>query len=285
MTDKLHGWHPDPYGAHELRYFALNGEPTRLVRDANSWTHHVPNTGMSPVPVAAAALPAPVAQPTLPKPPRVSARSYSGPRLAAPAPRPEPSDPFEYQPEVGFLAEGPWLPDVDPEIRSSSRRALATRFLRYGSVTAISAAVALLVVGVLVGGFSFPPIWANLIATVVATVPFFELNRRWVWAHDEQWSVWHQAIPYAICSMVGLIISTLAVHLASNATALSTMAMHTMAVELAVLGSYIALWLVQFVLCDRIFFRSSTSSTEMSEWTESDAALLLRQSALAPAHA
>jgi putative flippase GtrA len=312
MTDKLHGWHPDPYGVHELRYFALNGEPTRLVRDADSWSHHIPDWGTPPatptsvtpvtpvtpvtsptarIPEPALATPATPATParttrlTLLTSPRVPARSYAGPRMVAPSPRLEASDPFDYQPEVGFLAEGPWLPDVDPEIRESSRRALAGRFLRYGSVTAISTAVALLVLGVLVGGFSFPAIWANLVATVVATVPFFELNRRWVWAHDEEQSIWHQAIPYAICSIAGLVVSTFAVHLASNATALSTRVMHTVAVELAVLGSYIAIWLVQFVLCDRIFFRSSTTGPELSEWTESDAARLLRQPILAPAHA
>jgi putative flippase GtrA len=282
MTDKLHGWHPDPCGAHELRYFALNGEPTRLVRDADSWSHHVPSAG--PPPPALALHPLPTT-PTLPAEPHVPAVSYAEPRSVTPIRPLEPADPFEYQPEVGFLGEGPWLPDVDPEIRSSSRRALATRFLRYGSVTAISTAVALLVLGVLIGGFSFPAIWANLVATVVATVPFFELNRRWVWAHNEEWSIWHQAIPYAICSIAGLVVSTFAVHLALNATALSTWVMHTVAVELAVLGSDIAIWLVQFVLCDRILFRSSVDGPELSEWSESDAARLLRQPALAAAHA
>jgi putative flippase GtrA len=159
------------------------------------------------------------------------------------------------------------------------------RLVRYGSVSAISTTIGLLVLGILVGGFSFPAIWANIIATAIGTVPSFELNRRWVWAHDGQRSIRRQALPYAICSFAGLIVSTVAAHLASNGTAHSSRLVHTGAVELSVLGSYGALWLIQFVLCDRILFRSSTPSADVNEWTDSDDAHLLRQPAFQPAHA
>jgi hypothetical protein len=42
MTEKLTGWQPDPFGAHELRYFTANGQPTRLVRDGQAWSHDEP---------------------------------------------------------------------------------------------------------------------------------------------------------------------------------------------------------------------------------------------------
>jgi hypothetical protein len=33
MAEVLKGWHPDPFGIHELRYFSMDGRPSRLVRD------------------------------------------------------------------------------------------------------------------------------------------------------------------------------------------------------------------------------------------------------------
>lgn len=36
MSD-MHGWQPDPFGRHEMRYFA-RGEPTEFVRDADSYS-------------------------------------------------------------------------------------------------------------------------------------------------------------------------------------------------------------------------------------------------------
>ncbi len=44
--------------------------------------------------------------------------------------------------------------------------------------------------------------------------------------------------------------------------------MHTATVEIAVIGSYGILWLLQFVLCDRILFRQPASMPDPSEWDE-----------------
>jgi putative flippase GtrA len=268
----LRGWHPDPFGAHELRYFALNGRPTRLVRDAGTWSHHVPLPAATPPDFSNVVR---------------SATTRPTPRIVTSVELPPP---FEYQPEVGFLAESPWLPPVDAETASSSRRALVRRFIRYGSVSAISTTVGLLVLGILVGGFSFPAIWANVIATGIGTVPSFELNRRWVWAHNGQRSIRRQAIPYAICSFAGLVVSTFAVHIASDATRHSARFTHTVAIELAVLGSYGALWLIQFALCDRILFRSPASSftpdaPEWAELSDHDGSPLVTRPAWQPIHA
>jgi putative flippase GtrA len=137
-----------------------------------------------------------------------------------------------------------------------SRRAVCRRLIRYGSVSAISTATSLTLLGLLVGLLGFPAIWANVIATTIATVPSFELNRRWVWAQGGQRSLLRQATPYFLLSLTGLVISTFAVHLASDATAATSRLLHTAAVELANVAAYGTLWIVQFVLCDRVLFRS-----------------------------
>jgi hypothetical protein len=53
-----------------------------------------------------------------------------------------------------------------------------------------------------------------------------------------------------------LLLSTFAVHLASAATSDASRLFHTAAVELANVAAYGALWVIQFVLCDRILFRT-----------------------------
>ena len=35
----LHGWHPDPFGRHEARYFSA-GRPTELVRDGDADSYY-----------------------------------------------------------------------------------------------------------------------------------------------------------------------------------------------------------------------------------------------------
>lgn len=122
-------------------------------------------------------------------------------------------------------------------------------------MSAISTATTLCVLGLLVGVIGFSATWANLIAVAIGTVPSFELNRRWVFTYRGPTPAWRQALPYCVLSFAGLVVSTVSVHLASDATASSARLVHTAAVEVANLGSYGSLWLFQFALCDRVLFR------------------------------
>lgn len=273
MVEERRGWHPDPFGAHELRYFALNGRPTRLVRDDGRWSHDVPRGAALPTCGILQAAPPHVAALTTARPVDDRYLGHTGG-----------SD--DVEPEVGFLADAAWRPTSDPETVAQSRRTTLRRFIRYGSVSAISTTVSLVILGVLVGGLAFPAIWANVIATAVGTIPSFELNRRWVWAQSGERSLLRQALPFSLLSFSGLIISTIAVHLASDATRHSTRFVHTATVEIAVLGSYGVLWLLQFFLCDRILFRTRPPVPEPDQWDEEsthEAPRTLRYRVLEPA--
>jgi putative flippase GtrA len=139
---------------------------------------------------------------------------------------------------------------------SAPQRAMVRRVIRYGSVSAISTVVGLVMLGIFIGVLGYPAIWSNVMATAIGTIPSFELNRRWIWAQSGRRSLLRQAVPYGLLSFAGLIVSTFAVHLAADATVHSYRLDHTAAAELANLGAYGTLWLIQFLLCDRILFRS-----------------------------
>jgi putative flippase GtrA len=160
---------------------------------------------------------------------------------------------------------------------TSSRRDSLRRIIRYGSVSAISTVTSLTILGVLVGFFGFPALWSNVIAIAIGTVPSFELNRRWVWSQSTRRSLLRQALPYCLLSFSGLIVSSIAVHVAADATSHSTRLVHTVAVEFANFGAYGVLWLFQFVLCDRILFASKADSANQGlpvpNATSSDLAL------------
>ena len=140
----------------------------------------------------------------------------------------------------------------------SLRHPLVARLVRYGSVSAISTVTSLTLLAVLVGVVGLGAIWSNVVATAVGTVPSFELNRRWVWSRGGGEVHPRQVVPYVVLSFTGLAVSTFAVHLASDATLGASRPVHTSIVELANLAAYGALWLVQFVLCDRILFKRPT---------------------------
>lgn len=139
------------------------------------------------------------------------------------------------------------------------------RFVRYGAVSAVSTATSLSVLGLLVGLNGLPATEANVIAVAVGTVPSFALNRRWVWSYRGPRALLKQALPYCVLALAGLVLSTVAVHVAASWTATSTRFVHTAAVEGANFGSYGLLWVLQFLLCDRVLFRGADHELEAAE--------------------
>jgi putative flippase GtrA len=136
-------------------------------------------------------------------------------------------------------------------------RRLVPRFVRYASVSAVSTATSLTVLGILVDLAAVSAGWANVAATAVGTVPSFELNRRWVWGKSSRRSLAAEVFPFTILSFTGLAISTITVHIAGSWAAArgwpaTRRALLLMATNAAAYGS---LWILQFVLLDRVLFR------------------------------
>jgi putative flippase GtrA len=122
----------------------------------------------------------------------------------------------------------------------------------------VATATSLTVLGLLVGVVDMPTGWANVVGTAAGTAPSFELNRRWVWRKMGRRSWRAEVAPFTALSFAGLAISTLAVHLA-GAWARARgwpLPARTALVLAANVAAYGSLWVVQFVLLDRVLFRA-----------------------------
>jgi putative flippase GtrA len=137
------------------------------------------------------------------------------------------------------------------------------KILRYASVSMVATVTSLSVLGVLVGVLTVPAGWANVAATAAGTIPSFELNRRWVWRKSGPRSLPVEVLPFTILSFSGLAISTIAVHVAG------AWASHrgwpatgrTLLILATNVAAYGSLWVLQFVLLDRVLFKDPPTST------------------------
>jgi putative flippase GtrA len=136
------------------------------------------------------------------------------------------------------------------------------QWLRYGAVSLLATATSLTVLGVLVSATSIPAGFANVLATAAGAVPSFELNRRWVWRRTGRRSVRGELVPFWLLSLTGLALSTLTVSLAADWASAAGLhgAARTAAIELANVTAWGSLWIAQFVILDRILFRSSVTA-------------------------
>jgi len=161
-------------------------------------------------------------------------------------------------PDVGASTDERWLQraTIVRVLRSPALGRRARQLARYGTVSLISTAISLAVLGALVATSAMPAAWANVVATFVGTAPSFELNRRWVWGHTGQRSVRRQVVPFFALSFAGLGLSTLFVALSSHWAQGARLepGAQALVAQCANLVGFGSLWLIQFVILDRVLF-------------------------------
>jgi putative flippase GtrA len=116
--------------------------------------------------------------------------------------------------------------------------------------------VSLSVLTSLVATGAMRPAPANVVGTIAGTIPSFELNRRWVWGKGGRRSLAAEIGPFCTLSFAGLALSTVAVSAAAgwaSRTGLTATA-RTVAAEAANVAAFGSLWLVQYVVLDRVLF-------------------------------
>lgn len=131
----------------------------------------------------------------------------------------------------------------------------SVKLFKYASVSLISTVVSQVVLLILFGKLGVPAVAANIVANIVATVPSYVLNRRWVWGKGGKSHLWREVVPFWVLSFIGLAFSSLAVWLASE------FAHHhhlshpttTLLVNGANLLSFAILWIVKFVIYNKLF--------------------------------
>jgi len=136
-------------------------------------------------------------------------------------------------------------------------RSLWQRLTRCMSVSVITTVISLSTLGIATALFGVAAWAANILATSVATVPSYHLNRRWTWGRQGASDPWREVMPFWILAFAGLALSTVAVGFTDAWAAHVQLPalLHTATLLGAHLSGFGLLWGVQFVLLDRVLFR------------------------------
>jgi putative flippase GtrA len=143
------------------------------------------------------------------------------------------------------------------------------QLVRYCAVSVISTTTSLVILTALVSTATVSAGWANVVATAVGTVPSFELNRRWVWGKQGRRSLSGEIGPFCVLSFSGLALSTLAVSMTGRwATDVGlSIGARSALVDLANLSAFGLVWIVQFLVLDRILFGGRRAPAELAPAT------------------
>ena len=141
-------------------------------------------------------------------------------------------------------------------VRQIAAHPSSLKLFKYAGVSVISTVVSQVTLFLTFGVFRvMSEVPANILANVVATVPSYYLNRKWVWGKRGRSHLWREVLPFWVLSFVGLAFSSLAVYLAG------AFARHhglghgatTVLVNAANLMSFGILWIVKFLIYNKLF--------------------------------
>jgi putative flippase GtrA len=127
---------------------------------------------------------------------------------------------------------------------------------RYTVVSVIAVGVTFVVLGITVGLLKWPAFWANITATTIATIPSYELNRKWAWGKHGKSHLWKEVVPFWALSFVGLAFSTWAAVLAESFSKHHHLAhfWHTVVIQGAVIAAFGILWIGKFIIFNKVLF-------------------------------
>ena len=130
------------------------------------------------------------------------------------------------------------------------------KLIKYAGVSVISTIVSQVTLFMTFGVWRvMSEVPANILANAVATVPSYYLNRQWVWGKGGRSHFWREVVPFWVLSFIGLAFSSLAVWLAGNFARSHHYghATTTLLVNAANLFSFAILWVVKFVIYNKLF--------------------------------
>ena len=130
------------------------------------------------------------------------------------------------------------------------------KLVKYTMVSAISALTSIVVLTVVYGVFRlWSEVWSTLFANIVAGVPSYILNRRWVWGRGGRSHWWRELLPFWVMSLTGVGFALYTATLAKN-YANSHDLPHLTRTALVV-GANIAafgiVWLLKYLVLNRLF--------------------------------
>lgn len=127
---------------------------------------------------------------------------------------------------------------------------------KYSAASVVAVAVGQVVLIVTVAVRLWTPGWDNVLAVVAGGLPSYYLNRNWAWGKSGKSHMWREVVPFWVLAFLGLLISTWAVAVTAHYAKSHHYhhAVVVIAVALANILSFGVLWVVKFILFNKVMF-------------------------------
>ena len=138
------------------------------------------------------------------------------------------------------------------------------KFIRYSMVSGVAVVISQVTLVLCTGVFGLSGIVSNTVAAVVSTPASYELNRKWAWGKSGKSHLWREVAPFWGFTLIGYLGSTGTVQMADTMT--KSHGVHGLPRVLAIMGAqlfaYGVVWIVKFLVFNRIVFAAKTTGAQ-----------------------
>ncbi len=99
---------------------------------------------------------------------------------------------------------------------------------------------------------------SNVLAVCISAIPAYLMSRAWVWRKNGDHSIRTEVVPFWALAFAGLVLSTIAVAIADSIFEADIM------VNVASLAAFGVVWVVKFVMLERVIFAQAGDVVEPS---------------------
>jgi putative flippase GtrA len=130
------------------------------------------------------------------------------------------------------------------------------KLLRYSAASVVSVAVSVAFLVLFDGVFGWGAVVSSTLATAIATVPSYELNRKWAWGKTGRGHLMKEVVPFWVLAFIGWAFSTYSVSLTEKALKQSQLPHfeRTAIVAIVYVGAFGVLWIGKFIIFNKVLF-------------------------------
>jgi putative flippase GtrA len=147
------------------------------------------------------------------------------------------------------------------------------KVIRYSMVSVISALTSLVILTIVFGVLKlWSEVVSTLFANIMAGIPSYYLNRRWVWKKGGRSHIWRELLPFWVMSITGIGFALYTASLAHNFA--NTHHLEHLARTVLVVGANITafgiLWILKFLVLNRLFAQIADAEVGVEEVETAD---------------
>lgn len=141
-------------------------------------------------------------------------------------------------------------------VRDLLRSPEGQKLLKYSAASVVSVFTSVVFLVVFDGLLGWPAVLSSTLATAIATIPSYELNRKWAWGRSGKGHLWKEILPFWALAFLGWGFSTVAVDVAESFAKHHHFAhlYKTGLVTVVYVAAFGVLWVAKFVIFNKVLF-------------------------------